>query len=595
MDKNLFTNLRAVQALLVHWEELKGTHMRKLLEDSKRNQRMLVETDHMMFDYSHEHMTEQTLDMLKELAVEAKVPEKIAAMFAGETINKSEGRAVMHMALRAAKATAIPVASIDKDGRPLPKTDVLPEVRQTLEKVFTFATQVREGKFRGFSGKPLTSFVAIGIGGSYLGIDFVYESIRHHPECKKQGQGFSLYFIPNVDPIDFVRVTEGLNHEETLFIVNSKTFTTPETMLNARTCRNWLFERYAAKITNVAESQKAIVKQHMCAVSTALKLTDEFGIDRANVFEFWDWVGGRYSVWSAIGALPLTLCFGVDIVKQFLAGGEFMDEHFSRTTEIEKNLPVLLGLIGFYNTHIQKLSTRAILPYSQCLHKFVPHIQQVAMESNGKDVSLEGVPLAEPTGPVVFGEPGTNGQHSFYQLIHQGRKVAAEFIGYHREVHPIDHKDEKVSNHDELMCNFFAQPDALARGIRLEELSEQVRSKPPYGIYNLFEGNRPSLSLLIDELTPFTVGQLLALYEHRTAVEGFLFNINSWDQMGVELGSVFLELALGKVLAKDVRELLGDFKRSHDLTKLHFERLPSASHPTIRLIKEYIAKKPPPS
>ncbi len=573
MEKPLFYQLKSVKALQTHWEELKTKHLRDLIQDEARNQKMTIELANLMMDYTHESMDVHTLELFRDLAKEAGLFEKVDAMFQGKPINKSEKRAVLHTVLRMSK---------DKKGPVINGEDTVAEVHKVLDKVFAFASKVREGKVVGFTGKPLINFVVIGIGGSYLSVEFVYEAIRYHEECKKAGKGFTLKFLPNVDPVDFVRVTEDLNPEQTLFIINSKTLTTAETMLNARTCRNWLWERYSTKISNMTEDRKKIVARHMCAVSTNLKETKAFGIEDENVFAFWDWVGGRYSVWSAIGILPLSLCFGPEIAKAFLAGGEHIDEHFRNTKDITKNLPVMLGLIGFYNTHIQKMESRAILPYSQCLHRFVPHIQQVSMESNGKDVSIDGVPLKEPTGPIVFGEPGTNGQHSFYQLIHQGRKIPCEFIAFAQPIAPISVPGEAVANHDELMSNFFAQPDALARGFTLKEVEANPAVKEYERPYKVFEGNRPSLSILFDEITPFSIGQLLAIYEHRVAVEGFLFDINSWDQMGVELG---------KVLAKDVRELFKGDMKTKDVSKLDMSGLKNATPPMKLLIKKYIQKR----
>jgi len=570
--KPLFYELKSVLALGNHWEELKKKHLRELLSDESRNSKQIIQLENILFDYTHEIMNAQTIELFNHLADESKLWQKIEDMFSGKEINISEKRSVLHMALRANKDKKILVKG----------KNVVDDVHEVLNKVFSFAQKVRDGKLLGFTGKHLTTFVVLGIGGSYLGVDFVYEAIRHHPECKKASKGLTLRFIPNVDPIDFIRVTEECDPETTLFIINSKTFTTAETMLNARTCRNWLFEKYAPKMTDVVESKKKIVACHMCAVSTALDKTDAFGINRESVFPFWDWVGGRFSVWSAIGVLPLSLAFGPEIIKQFLAGAEHIDDHFRNTKNIEKNIPAMLGLIGFYNTHIQKLESRALLPYSQCLHRFVPHIQQVAMESNGKDVSIDGVPLKYPTGPVIFGEPGTNGQHSFYQLIHQGRKLACEFIAFIHPLVPVNVPDEPASNHDELMSNFFAQPDALARGITKEELDANPKLDASVKKYKIFEGNRPSLSLLFDEINAFNIGQLLAIYEHRIAVEGFLFDINSFDQMGVELG---------KALATEVRNVFVDSLKPKNAAAPDTSKLKNATLPMKRMIIRYIEER----
>lgn len=567
----VFYELKSVMALKAHWEELKGTHLRDLLANEVRNKQLVIQLDSLLFDYTHQRVSGETLELFKLLAEEVRLWEKVEAMFSGKVINKSENRSVLHVALRAGKRKKIEVGG----------KNVVSEVHEVLGKVFEFATKVREGKLVGHSGKRLTNFVVIGIGGSYLGVDFVYEAIRHHEECKKASRGFQLKFIPNVDPVDFARVTEDLDPEETLFIVNSKTFTTAETMLNARTCRNWLFEKYSPKLKSVEEVRKKIVGCHMCAVSTSLDRTDDFGIDRDKVFPFWDWVGGRFSVWSAIGVLPLALVFGSQVVSQFLAGGENIDDHFAATRELEKNVPAMLGVIGFYNTFIQEMESRAILPYSQCLHRFVPHIQQVSMESNGKDVSIDGIPLKHPTGPVIFGEPGTNGQHSFYQLIHQGRKIACEFIAFIQPIVPVCIPGEPVTNHEELMSNFFAQPDALAKGITMAELEANPSVKENQRAFKVFEGNRSSLSMLFNEITPFSIGQLLAIYEHRVAVEGFLFGINSWDQMGVELG---------KVLAKEVRNFFADALKEKQ-GEADTAMLKSATLPMKRMLLNYVAER----
>jgi len=568
----VFYERNSVLALKNHWEELKSKHLRDLLNNEERNKRLVIQLDNLFFDYTHQRMNEQTLELFKVLADDIQLWDKIEAMFSGKVINKSENRSVLHVALRAGKDKKIEVG----------ETNVMTEVHSVLDKVFKFATGVREGNFLGYSGKRLINFVVIGIGGSYLGIDFVYEAIRHHEECKKASNGLQLKFIPNVDPVDFVRVTEDLDPEETLFIVNSKTFTTAETMLNAITCRNWLFEKYSPKIKSLEESKNKIVACHMCAVSTSLDKTDSFGIDRDKVFPFWDWVGGRFSVWSAIGILPLSLAFGTEIVKQFLAGGENIDDHFVKTKDLEKNVPAMLGVIGFYNTFVQEMESRALLPYSQCLHKFVPHIQQVSMESNGKDVSIDGVPLKYPTGPIIFGEPGTNGQHSFYQLIHQGRQIACEFIAFIQPLIPVLVPGESVTNHEELMSNFFAQPDALAKGITMAELEANPGVKEDQRVFKVFKGNRSSLSMLFDEITPFSIGQLLAIYEHRVAVEGFLFGINSWDQMGVELG---------KVLAKEVRDFFIEAFKTKEGAEQGTSKLKSTTIPTKRMLIKYIEER----
>jgi glucose-6-phosphate isomerase len=376
----------------------------------------------------------------------------------------------------------------------------------------------------GVTGKPLTDVVAIGIGGSFLGPLFVHTALQTDPGTAKSAKGRRLRFLSNVDPVDVACALNGLEQETTLVVVVSKTFTTAETMLNARTLRAW--------ITSALGSEA--VSKHMIAVSTNLKLVKEFGIDPANAFAFWDWVGGRYSVCSAVGAVPLALQYGFETVQKFLEGAWSIDKHY-RNAPLEENLPVLLGLLTVWNVSFHGCSAMAILPYCQALQKLAPHIQQVSMESNGKGVSIDGETLPYEAGEIDFGEPGTNGQHSFYQLIHQGRVVPCDFIGIIKSQQSVYLKGEIVSNHDELMCNFFAQADALAYGKTREEL--RAEGVPDYLIpHKTFTGNRPSLSMLLPTLDAYTTGQLLSLYEHRVATMGFIWGINSFDQWGVELG-----------------------------------------------------------
>jgi len=384
--------------------------------------------------------------------------------------------------------------------------------------------------------------IAVGIGGSQLGPEFVNEALRGDAAAAKGAEGRQLRFLANVDPVDFELCTRDLDPTETLMVVISKTFTTAETMLNARTAKKWLVDGLAAQgVSDAAE----VVRKHVIAVSTAIPKVKDFGISEDNIFGFWDWVGGRFSVCSAVGIVPLSLQYGSEVMSSFLDGAHDIDEHFF-DAPVRENIPVILGLLGVWNSTFLGYSTRALLPYSQALKRFPAHIQQVDMESNGKRVALDGTPLPITTGEINWGEPGTNGQHSFYQLMHQGRVVPADFIGFCESQKPVDMDGEVVSNHDELMSNFFAQPDALAYGKTLNDLiqegvPEELRQ------HKVFTGNRPSSSTLISKLDAFAVGQLLAIYEHRTAVQGFIWGINSFDQWGVELG---------KVLAKQVREQL---------------------------------------
>nr|MBA3687163.1 glucose-6-phosphate isomerase [Planctomycetota bacterium] len=486
-------------------------------------------------DFSRQNADRETLGLLLDLAASAGLTGKLRAMAAGERINRSEDRSVLHMALRADKGERLIVDGVD----------VVAEVHAVLKRIEAFAGAVRAGKRTGATGKRLTDVVAIGIGGSYLGPEFVHEALRTDPACAKAASGRRLRFLANVDPIDVARALEGLDPATTLVVVISKTFTTAETMLNAKTVRDWLLKGLKRP------KPAAVIAKHMIAVSTNLEAVAGFGIDPANAFGFWDWVGGRYSVCSAVGVLPLALTYGMKPVREFLAGARSIDRHLLEAP-LERNLPVLLGLFGIWNSSFLGRTSRALLPYCQALHKLAPHIQQVDMESNGKRVDLDGGELGFSAGEVDFGEPGTNGQHSFYQLLHQGQVVPADFIGFRASQQPRALKGEPVANHDELMANFFAQPDALAVG----KTAEQCRAEGVSDAlvpHKVFAGNRPSNVLLLERLGPYSCGQLLALYEHRTAVQGFVWGLNSFDQWGVELG---------KVLAKQVRTQLASSRRA---------------------------------
>jgi glucose-6-phosphate isomerase len=479
---------------------------------------------------------------LEKLAEAANLKGKISDMVHGKHINITEDRAVGHIALRMPKGSSMVIDGIN----------VVEDVNKVLDSIYLMSENVRSGKHIGVTGKHLTDVVSIGIGGSYLGVEFVYEALRKETSAEAASAGRKLRFLANVDPVDVSRALEGLNPESTLVIVVSKTFTTAETMMNAKTVRDWLLKSLTAKST--AEhviTNEAIVAHHMMAVSTNIPATTAFGIDPKNVFGFWDWVGGRYSVTSAVGLVPLSLHFGRDVMAHFLRGAHVMDSHFT-SAPLLHNLPVLLGLIGVWNSSFLGHASRALLPYAQALLRFPAHIQQVDMESNGKRVTVDGVELPFQAGEVNFGEPGTNGQHSFYQLIHQGRVVPCDFLGFMESQRPIELQGESVSNHDELMSNFFAQPDALAIGKSAEELRKE--NVPEHLVpHKVFSGNRPSSSILFARLDAYTCGQLLALYEHRTAVEGFVWNVPSFDQWGVELG---------KVLAKNVRSSLANARKS---------------------------------
>ncbi|CAA3024769.1 glucose-6-phosphate isomerase, cytosolic [Olea europaea subsp. europaea] len=524
-SSSLIYETGAWKDLKAHVEDIEKIHLRDLMSDTVRCKSMIIDFDGVLLDYSRQRANFDTLNKLHNLAKAAHLKEKINGMFNGERINSTENRSVLHIALRAPRDSVI-----NSDGK-----NVVPDVWQVLDKIRDFSERVRSGAWVGATGKVLKDVIAIGIGGSFLGPLFVHTALQKDPEAIEFARGRQLRFLANVDPIDVARNIAGLNPETTLVVVVSKTFTTAETMLNARTLREWI---------SAALGPQAVAK-HMVAVSTNLTLVEKFGIDPNNAFAFWDWVGGRYSVCSAVGVLPLSLQYGFSVVEKFLKGASSIDQHFY-SAPFEKNLPVLLGLLSIWNVSFLGYPARAILPYSQALEKFAPHIQQVSMESNGKGVSIDGVPLPYETGEIDFGEPGTNGQHSFYQLIHQGRVIPCDFIGVVKSQQPVYLKGEMVSNHDELMSNFFAQPDALAYGKTAEQLLKENVPQPLIP-HKTFSGNRPSLSLLLPTLNAYNIGQLLAIYEHRIAVEGFLWGINSFDQWGVELG---------KSLATQVRKQL---------------------------------------
>ncbi|EMS52088.1 Glucose-6-phosphate isomerase, cytosolic [Triticum urartu] len=513
------------KALQAHVGAIHKTHLRDLMTDADRCKAMTAEFEGVFLDYSRQQATTETVDKLFKLAETAKLKEKIDKMFKGEKINTTENRSVLHVALRAPRD-----AVINSDG-----VNVVPEVWAVKDKIKQFSETFRSGSWVGATGKPLTNVVSVGIGGSFLGPLFVHTALQTDPEAAECAKGRQLRFLANVDPVDVARSIKDLDPATTLVVVVSKTFTTAETMLNARTIKEWI----------VSALGPQAVSKHMIAVSTNLKLVKEFGIDPNNAFAFWDWVGGRYSVCSAVGVLPLSLQYGFPIVQKFLEGASSIDNHF-HTSSFEKNIPVLLGLLSVWNVSFLGYPARAILPYSQALEKLAPHIQQLSMESNGKGVSIDGVRLPYEAGEIDFGEPGTNGQHSFYQLIHQGRVIPCDFIGVIKSQQPVYLKGETVSNHDELMSNFFAQPDALAYGKTPEQLQSE---KVPENLisHKTFQGNRPSLSFLLSSLSAYEIGQLLSIYEHRIAVQGFIWGINSFDQWGVELG---------KSLASTVRKQL---------------------------------------
>ena len=511
----------AWSALTAHHRAVADRHLRQLFaEDPRRAERFSAEGVGLFLDYSKNRITEETLRLLLQLAAECGLRERIEAMFGGQKINATEHRAVLHVALRAPRG-----ANILVDGQ-----NVVPEVHAVLDRMAAFAERVRSGAWRGHTGQRIRNVINIGIGGSDLGPVMAYEALRHYSE-----RALCVRFVSNVDGADFLEATEGLDPAETLFIVSSKTFTTLETMTNAQTARDWLVRGLGADV-------KAVAK-HFVAVSTNAQKVGEFGIDTENMFGFWDWVGGRYSMDSAIG-LSTMIAVGAENFRAMLAGFHAMDEHF-RSTPFERNLPVLLGLLGVWYTDFFGAQTVAVLPYEQYLKRFPAYLQQLTMESNGKHVTLEGLPVGVDTGPVYWGEPGTNGQHSFYQLIHQGtRLIPCDFIGFAHALTPLGR------HHDMLLANVFAQGEALAFG----KTPEQVRAEgtPEWLVpHRVFKGNRPSNTILAERLTPYTLGTLIALYEHAVFTQGAIWNINSFDQWGVELGKALAQAIIPELEAAD--------------------------------------------
>jgi len=495
------------EALVRHHQQLEDTHLRELFAaDPSRGETMTCAAGDLYLDYSKQRVTAETLDLLVALAERAGLRRRIDAMFAGERLNVTEDRAVLHVALRAPEGT-----SIEVDGH-----DVVPDVHEVLGRMRAFADEVRSGRWLGHTGRPVRNVVNIGIGGSDLGPAMAYQALRPYTDRSR-----TFRFVSNVDGADIAEATRDLDPAETLFIVCSKTFTTIETLTNARTARAWLLD---------ALGDEAAVSRHFVAVSTNAEKVAEFGIDPANMFGFWDWVGGRYSYPSAIG-LSLMVAIGPGHYDELLAGFHQMDEHF-RTAPFDRNLPVLLGLLGVWYIDFFGTETHAVLPYNQYLQRFPAYLQQLDMESNGKSVTLDGGQVTYPTGPVVWGEPGTNGQHAFYQLIHQGtRLIPCDFLGFARPAEVVgDH-------HDLLMANFLAQTEALAFGKTREEV-EAEGVAPDLAPHRTFPGNRPTSTILAPELSPSVLGQLTALYEHKVFTQGTIWDINSFDQWGVELGKV---------------------------------------------------------
>ncbi|HZR17710.1 MAG TPA: glucose-6-phosphate isomerase [Verrucomicrobiae bacterium] len=504
----------AWKALATHSKEIEKLHLRTLFaEDARRGERFVAEAAGLFLDYSKNRVTNATLELLLKLAEECALREKIEAMFSGQRINVTENRAVLHVALRAPRDATITV-----DGK-----NVVPEVHAVLDKMTGFCNRVRSGEWKGHTGQRIRNVVNIGIGGSDLGPVMAYEALKHYSD-----RALLFRFVSNVDGIDFVEATRDLDPAETLFIVSSKTFTTLETMTNAQTAREWLL--------NGLGGDKSAVAKHFVAVSTNAEKVSAFGIDTVNMFGFWDWVGGRYSMDSAIG-LSTMLAIGPDNFRSMLAGFHEMDEHF-RTTPFERNLPVLLGLLVIWYTDFFDAQTVAVLPYEQYLKRFPAYLQQLTMESNGKHVTLDGKQVTYDTSPIFWGEPGTNGQHSFYQLIHQGtRLIPCDFIAFARALAPVGR------HHDILLANVFAQAEALAFGKTPDVV--KAEGTPRWLVpHRVFEGNRPSNLILAERLTPAALGRLVALYEHSVFTQGAIWNINSFDQWGVELGKVLAQRIL---------------------------------------------------
>jgi glucose-6-phosphate isomerase len=515
-------------ALEAHQRKLSGVHLRTLFEeDPKRGERLTLEAAGIYLDYSKNRITDETVKLLLQLAEESGLRARIDAMFRGDKINITEKRAVLHVALRAPKGTSIQV-----DGE-----DVVPEVHAVLDRMAAFSNRVRSGAWTGHTGKRIRNVVNVGIGGSDLGPVMAYEALKSFSDRE-----MTFRFVSNVDGTDFVEATRDLDAAETLFIISSKTFTTLETMTNAHDARAWA-------LAGLGGDAKAVAK-HFVAVSTNEKGVTEFGIDAANMFGFWDWVGGRYSMDSAIG-LSTMLAVGPEGFRSMLAGFREVDEHF-RTAPFNRNLPVLMGLLSVWYTDFFGAQTVAVLPYEQYLKRFPAYLQQLTMESNGKHVTLEGVSVDYDTGPIYWGEPGTNGQHSFYQLIHQGtRLIPADFIAF---VHTLNSLGR---HHDMLLANVLAQTEALAFG----KTADQVKAEgtPDWLVpHRVFEGNRPSNTLLLDKLTPNALGKLVALYEHSVFTQGTVWNIDSFDQWGVELGKVLAQRIIPELEGKEEPKLAHD-------------------------------------
>jgi glucose-6-phosphate isomerase len=533
-------NRQSWKALQAHYKEIRAVHLRTLFaDDPQRGTRLTAEAAGLFLDYSKNRITDETVKLLLQLAEDSGLQERIEAMYRGEKINVTEKRAVLHVALRAPRE-----ASVMVDGE-----NVVPKVHAVLDQMTDFSNRVRSGEWKGHTGKRIRNVVNIGIGGSDLGPVMAYEALKHYSD-----RDMTFRFVSNVDGTDLAEAIRDLKADETLFIVSSKTFTTLETMTNANSAREW-------SLAGLGGDPKSVAK-HFVAVSTNAEAVAKFGIDTANMFQFWDWVGGRYSMDSAIG-LSTMLAIGPENFRAMLNGFHQMDEHFRRTP-FAQNLPVLMGLLTIWYDNFFGAETVAILPYEQYLKRFPAYLQQLTMESNGKHVTIDGREVSYDTSPVYWGEPGTNGQHSFYQLIHQGtRLIPCDFIAFHQSLNPLGR------HHDLLMANVFAQTEALAFGKTAEEVKNE--GTPDWLVpHRVFEGNRPSNTLLVERLTPEALGKLVALYEHSVFTQGVIWNIDSFDQWGVELG---------KVLAKRI------------IPELESQAEPSLNHDssTNNLIRRYRA------
>lgn len=535
-NKKLTNNNHLWKLLKDHYKQVEKLHLRQLFgEDLSRAEKMTIEDIGICYDYSKNRVTNETIRLLLQLAEESGLGSHIDSMFSGEKINITENRAALHIALRAPKDKIIMV-----DGE-----NIVPKVQMVLDRMVDFANRLRNGLWKGYTGKPIRNVINIGIGGSDLGPVMVYEALRYYSE-----RDLCFRFISNVDATDFVENAYDLDPEETLFIVSSKSFTTQETMTNAQTAREW--------IINKLKDKEAIAK-HFVAVSTNILKVKEFGILPKNMFEFWDWVGGRYSLCSAIG-LSTMVAIGPENFYNMLSGFNQMDEHF-KTTPFNKNIPVLMALLGIWYNNFFHTQTVAVLPYEQYLKRFPAYLQQLTMESNGKNITIDGKEVSYQTGPVYWGEPGTNGQHSFYQLIHQGTKlIPCDFIAFNKSLNSVG------NHHDLLIANVFAQAEALAFGKTYIEAKDD--GVPENLIpYRVFKGNRPSNMILLDKLTPAALGKLVALYEHSVFTQGVIWRINSFDQWGVELGKKLATRILPELSEKNISQLQHDSSTNNLIKK----------------------------